>query len=257
MVSDSANEKELFRYLGLLSNEVIQIQKTLETIASQEARVRAALDELALEKEILVEQTDRLETIVKQTATSAVVDAELERERHQTMESEKNALQTQLLEMEESLRSREARAIELEEQFTAKIADLQGQIREKNSLLALREVAMLDLKAAADSLSRLVSGLSSAGGSSAPIAEEPQDVGEDTVDAIGESEESDSAEFDNLQVDVQEKEWALAAKSLQMEMAKQTMGDKAEELKSLDAKRKRKPLRLVNILSDMGGKKIF
>jgi hypothetical protein len=253
MISGVSNEKELFRYLGLLSNEVIQIQKTLETIGSHEARVRTALDELALEKEILTEQTDRLETIVKQTATSAVVDAELEHEHRETMESEKIALQTQLMEMEESLRSQQARASEMEEQLTAKIEELNRQITEKNNLLAVRDIAMKDLKAAADSLNRLVSGLSSDAGSRALQSGEPPDVLKDeSADGAMDIEEHTS---ENLQVDMQEKEWALAAKSLEAEMTKQAVGGRADE--ALENARKRKPLRLVNLLSDMGGKKFL
>ncbi|MGH7796995.1 MAG: hypothetical protein ACREQ2_19185 [Candidatus Binatia bacterium] len=258
MVSDVSNDKELFRYIGRLSNEVIQIQKTLQTIGSHEARVRAALDELVLEKEILIEQTDRLETIVKQTATSAVVDAELERERQETMESEKISLQTQIMEMEESLRSKAARVTELEEQFTAKIEDLNGQIREKDSLLEVRDIAMKDLKAAADSLNRLVSGLSSNAGSRALLPDEPQDDPRgETMDAITEIEAHTSMEIENLQVDIHEKEWALAAKSLESEIAK-TMGGTLDEAEtSLGAKKKRKPLRLASLLSDMGGKRFL
>jgi hypothetical protein len=259
MVSGVSNDKELFRYLGLLSNEVIQIQKTLQTIDSHEARVRAALEELALEKEILIEQTNRLETIVKQTATSAVVDAELERERQQSIESEKISLQTQVMEMEESLQSEEARVRELQEQFTAKIEDLNGKIKEKDRLLEVRDVAMKDLKAAADSLNRLVSGLSSNGGPAAVLADEPQeDPKGETTEAIMEIEERTSMEIENLEVDIQEQEWALAAKSLQAEMTKQTMGGRIEELEtSREPKRKKKPLRLVSLLSDMGGKRFL
>jgi hypothetical protein len=54
---------------------------------------------------------------------------------------------------------------------------------------------------------------------------------------------------------MQEKEWALAAKSLEAEMTKQAVGGRADE--ALENARKRKPLRLVNLLSDMGGKKFL
>ena len=153
---DVSNEKELFRFLGLLSNEVVQIQKTLHTVDSHEARLRAALDELGLEKDILIEQTDRLETIVKQTATSALEDAEREREQQQNHESEKAVLQTHLEEMEEMLQRNEATVKDLQEQFTSKIEDLNGQIREKENRLQIRDTVLTDLKTASQSLNRLI-----------------------------------------------------------------------------------------------------
>jgi hypothetical protein len=256
MISGASKEKELFRYLGLLSNEVIQIQKTLQTVASHEARVRAALDELALEKEVLVEQTDRLETLVKQTATSAIVDAELEQERQQGMEREKAALQTQIMEMEESLEAEEARVRELQEQFDTQVQDLAGQIQEKDRLLEVRDIAMKDLKAAADSLNRLMSGLSSNGGSRPMLHEAPQD--DRQIGAADETDERESMEIEDLDVDLQEKEWALGAKALELEMNKQIRGGRMEESETpADDKRKKKPLRLVSLLSDMGGKRFL
>jgi hypothetical protein len=259
MVASVSKEKELFRYLGLLSNEVIQVQKTLQTIGSHEARVRTALDELALEKEILVEQTDRLETLVKQTATSAIVDAELEHERQEGMESEKVALQTQIMEMEESLQSEEAKVRELEEQFNAQLQDLTGQIQEKDRLLEVRDIAMKDLKVAADSLNRLLTGLSSNGDSRPVVHEEPQDDSQvNAADAIEETDEQEPAEIEDMEIDLQEKEWALGVKSLELEMNKQSRAGRVEESgTSVDAKSKKKPLRLVSLLSDMGGKRFL
>ena len=259
MVSDVSNDKELFRHIGRLSHEVIQIQNSLQTIDSQESRVRVALDELALEKEILIEQTNRLETIVKQAATSAFVDAELECERQQSGESEKSALQTQITEMKETLQTKEAQVRDLQEQFTAKIEDLNEQIREKDSLLQVRDIVLKDLKAAAHSLNRLVSGLSSSGESSAVLHDEPQDnpTGETTA-VIMEIEERTSMEIERLKSAIREKELALAAKSAEVEMTKQEMSGRIEELeKALDAKRNRKSPRLVNFISDMGGKRFI
>ena len=247
MVSDVSDDKEFFRHLGLLSNEVIHIRDTLQTIDSQEYRVRAALDELTLKKEILIEQTNRLETIVKQAATAAFVDAELEHERQQSGESEKSALHTQITEMEETLQTKEARVRDLQEQFTAKIEDLNEQIREKDSLLQVRDTVLKDLKTAAQSLNRLVSGLSSGGESSAVLLDEPLDnpKGETTA-AIMEIEERTSMEIERLKRAIREKELALAAKSAEIEMTKQEMSGRIEELETaLDAKRNRKP-RLVN-----------
>lgn len=259
MGSEGSDDKELFRHLGLLSNEVIQIQKTLHTIDLQESRLRSALDELALEKEILIEQGSRLEAIVKQAATSAVDDAEREREREQSMESEKSDLQARIKEMGETLRTKEAAVRELEEEFTAKMADLNGQIREKDSLLQIRDIVLTDLKAAADSLNRLVGGLSSSGDSSLLLLDQPQDNPPSAATgAIKELEERTAMEIARLRSELREKDAVLAAKSVELEMNKQAMGGKIEELeKALDSKSKRKSPRLVSLLSDMGGKKFF
>ena len=259
MTSDLLDDKELFRNLMLLSNEVIQIQKSLNTIDSHESRLRAALDELTLEKEILMEQTGRFETIVKQAANSALQDAEWERERHQSLESEKSALRIQVKEMEETLQTKDAAVKNLQEEFTIKLEDLNGQIREKDSLLQIREIAWTDLKTAADSLNRLVSGLSSSGASPMLILDQPQDnpTGE-TTDMIKEFEDRTSLEIERLKSDSREKDFALAAKSVEMESAKQTMSGRIKELETaLDAKKKRKSPRLVSLLADMGGKRFM
>ena len=258
MDAAAPSDKELFRHLGLLSNEVIQIQKTIGTIDSQEARLRAALDELALEKDILIEQMNRLESIVKEAATSAVEDDQRERERQQSLEEEKAALQNQIEEMEATLQTKNTAANQLQKEFTAKLEELNEQIKDKESLLQFRNIALSDLRTAARSLNRLVNGLSTKG--EAPgAADDPQNkpTGE-TADAIKAIEERASMEIEleRLRNDVREKELAIAAKSVELEMTKQKMNGRIEELeRALDTKVKRKSPRLVALLSDMGGKK--
>jgi len=249
----------LFRNIMLLSNEVNQVQKSLRTIDSHESRLRAALDELTLEKEILIEQANRFETIVKQAATSALQDAESEQERQQSLETEKSALTNQIKEMEQALQSKETTVTELQEEFTAEIKNLKGQISEKDRLLQIREISLTDLKAAAESLNRLVSGLSSSGATPTLLLEESQDTPTDeTMDMIKELEDRTSFEIETLKNDGRVKDFALAAKSVEMESAKQTLSDRNEELeKGFDAKRRRKSPRLVSLLADMGGKRFL
>lgn len=259
MISDASNDKELFRHLGLLSNEVIQVQKTLHTLDSHESRLRGALDELALEKDILIEQANRLETIVKQAATSAVDDAERESERQQLLESEQAALQTRLGEMEETLRTKEAAVKDLQEEFSAKLEDLNAQVREKESLLQIRNVMVTDLKTASDSLSRLISGLSSAGESLEKLPDESQhNPTSEAKEVIKEIEERTSKEIERLRSDIRDKELALAAKSVELDMTRQKMGARIEALeKALDTKKKGKSPRIVSFIADMGGKRFF
>ena len=259
MDSDPSNDKELFQHLGFLSNDVIQVQKTLCTIDSQESRLRAVLDELALEKDILIEQTSRLETIVKHAATSAVSDAEQQRDRQQSLESEKSALQTQVKELAERLHAKEAAVEDLQQQFTAQIQSLNEQIREKDGLLRVRDIVLQDLKGAAESLIRLVTGLSCSGESPVASLEDPQDNRtSDTTDLIKQVEERTSVEIKRLKSDVREKELALAAKSAEVEITKQEMSARIEELeKALDVRKKRKSQRLVTFISDMGGKRFI
>jgi hypothetical protein len=259
MDSELSNDKELFRFIGLISNEVIQVQKTLHTIDTQESRLRAALDELALDKEILIEQMGRLETMVKQAATSAVEDAERERERQQSQEREQSALRSQITEMEGRLQAKEAAVRDLQEEFTAKIDDLSGQIREKESQLQIRDVVLTDLKTAAGSLNRLVGSLSSSDPASVVLLDEPQEDPVRESAAIIEIEERMSAEIERLKNAVREKEAMVAAKSLEVEMTKQAMGSRIEDLeKTLDANKRRKnSQRLVSLLSDVGGKRFF
>jgi hypothetical protein len=258
MISDVASDKELFRNLMLLSNEVKQIQKSLRTIDSHESRLRAALDELALEKEILSEQANRFEAIITQAATSALQDAEWERERQQSLESEKSALTIQIKEMEQTLQSKETAVTELQEEFIAGMEDLKGQIREKDRLLQIREIALTDLKAAAESLNRLVSGLSSSGATPMLLLDESQDnPTEDTTDMIKEFEDRTSFNIERLKSDSREKDFTLSAKSVEIESTKQTMSGGDDLEKALDAKRKRKSPRLVSLLADMGGKRFM
>ena len=258
MISDVASDKELFRNLMLLSNEVKQIQKSLRTIDSHESRLRAALDELALEKEILSEQANRFEAIITQAATSALQDAEWERERQQSLESEKSALTIQIMEMEQTLQSKETAVTELQEEFIAGMEDLKGQIREKDRLLQIREIALTDLKAAAESLNRLVSGLSSSGATPMLLLDESQDnPTEDTTDMIKEFEDRTSFDIERLKSDSREKDFTLSAKSVEIESTRQTMSGGDDLEKALDAKRKRKSPRLASLLADMGGKRFM
>ena len=258
MISDVASDKELFRNLMLLSNEVKQIQKSLRTIDSHESRLRAALDELALEKEILSEQANRFEAIITQAATSALQDAEWERERQQSLESEKSALTIQIKEMEQTLQSKETAVTELQEEFIAGMEDLKGQIREKDRMLQIREIALTDLKAAAESLNRLVSGLSSSGATPMLLLDESQDnPTEDTTDMIKEFEDRTSFNIERLKSDSREKDFTLSAKSVEIESTRQTISGGDELEKALDAKRKRKSPRLASLLADMGGKRFM
>lgn len=259
MASDPLNDKPLFRYLGLLSHEVVQIQKTFKTIDSQESRLRAVLDELTLEKEVLVEQMNRMETVVKQAATSAFASAELESDREQTFASEKSALQAQIKELEERLLAKEIAVEDLQVQFTAQIEHLNEQIREKDSLLQVRDVALKDLKTAADSLNRLVSGLSYSDELVPGSIDGPQDIpASETANSIKQIEERASMEIERLKIDIREKELALAAKSAEIEITKQKMTGRIEELeKALDARRRRKSQRLVSFISDMSGKRFI
>ncbi len=258
MISDVASDKELFRNLMLLSNEVKQIQKSLRTIDSHESRLRAALDELALEKEILSEQANRFEAIITQAATSALQDAEWERERQQSLESEKSALTIQIKEMEQTLQSKETAVTELQEEFIAGMEDLKGQIREKDQMLQIREIALTDLKAAAETLNRLVSGLSSSGETPMLLLDESQDnPTEDTRDMIKEFEDRTSFNIERLKSDSREKDFTLSAKSVEIESTRQTMSGGDDLEKALDAKRKRKSPRLASLLADMGGKRFM
>ena len=258
MISDVASDKELFRNLMLLSNEVKQIQKSLRTIDSHESRLRAALDELALEKEILSEQANRFEAIITQAATSALQDAEWERERQQSLESEKSALTIQIKEMEQTLQSKETAVTELQEEFIAGMEDLKGQIREKDRLLQIREIALTDLKAAAESLNRLVSGLSSSGATPMLLLDESQDnPTEDTTDMIKEFEDRTSFNIERLKSDSREKDFTLSVKSVEIESTRQTISGGDDLEKALDAKRKRKSPRLASLLADMGGKRFM
>lgn len=259
MGSEVSSEKELFRNIGLLSNEVIQIQKTLHTIDSETSRLSAALDELNLEREILLEQTTRLETIVKQAATSALQDAELESERRQSLESENSDLQAKIIEMEQALQTKETAIKDQGEEFTAKLEELNGRIKEKDGLLQMRDIASTDLRTAAASLNRLLRGLSSNCDAPVLLLDEPQDnPKDDATDMINEIDQRASKEIERLKNDVREKELALAAKSEENEKFKQTMGGRLEELeKALDSKRNKKSPRLVSLLADMGGKRFI
>ena len=120
-------------------------------------------------------------------------------------------------------------------------------------------MAMKDLKNAADSLNRLVSGLSTNGATPAARPDEPQDDPKgEIIGATMGIEEPRSLESENLRRDVQEKQWELAAKSLKMAMSQQTLGGRIEEPEtSHEAKRKKKSLRLVSLLADMGGKRFL
>jgi hypothetical protein len=125
-------------------------------------------------------------------------------------------------------------------------------------MLQIREIALTDLKAAAESLNRLVSGLSSSSATPMLLLDESQDnPTEDTTDMIKEFEDRTSFNIERLKSDSREKDFALSAKSVEIESTKQTMSGRDELEKALDAKRKRKSPRLVSLLADMGGKRFM
>lgn len=261
MESDLAIEKELFRHIGLLSNEVIQVQKTLQSINSQESRLRAALDELTLDKEILLEQMGRLETMVRQCAAAAVEEDEREQEHLENLEGEKNDLRKRLTEMEESLQLRELRLRDLENEMAARVEEFTAQLSAKESQIQIRDTVVADLKAATNSLNRLVDSLSSAGARSTDSGEEVPALerAPDTTAALKDVEDRMSMEIERLKNVIREKDAMLSARSLEVEMTKQSLGSRIEDLEnSLDTqKRKKKSPRIVSMLSDIGGKRLF
>lgn len=259
MASDASNEKELFRHLGLLSNEVMQIQKTLRTLDSREAQLRAVLDDLTLEKETLVKQAKRLEAMVKEAANSALDDAEREREQEEIFTNEKAALQSCLEELEKTLGTKEANVKDLQEEFSSRIEELHAQIREKDSLLRSRNIMVVDLKTAASSLNQLIGGLSSNGDSAGEaLVEVPEYPARESTAAMTESEEHTSLEIETLKKEIREKELALAAKSVEFDLTKERMADRIKELEmALNAKSEKKSPRLVSLIADMGGRRFL
>jgi len=159
----------------------------------------------------------------------------------------------------DQLLSKENFLKDLEEQFRVQVDQLKEQVREKNDALQTREVLLKDLKTAADSLNRLIGGLS--GGHSRPLVVldgSEENAARETAELIHQVEERASQEIEKLKSELRERELALAAKSAELDMTKQQLSGRIEELeKALDPRPKRKSQRLVSFISDMGAKRIL
>lgn len=261
MDSEGSNDRQVNDYLGLIASEVFSIKEIFQRIASRECEIKSMLDEVADIKENLVERLNRMESIIKETVASAVIEAQQSQEIKESLEAERAALDAQVEEKEEILQSRDATIKELEEDLTAKGYDLEKLVREKVKLLEIRDAVLQDLKSTTGALNVLAEGLISIKEEDVIALEESEEDGKnDDERELREREAKDfekrlAEEVQGLRAEIRGKDVVLGAKEMEIEMIKQTMGGRIEELENLTKKRpggNRKTTRLVSFLVDLG-----
>ncbi|HXG49810.1 MAG TPA: hypothetical protein VNN77_00190 [candidate division Zixibacteria bacterium] len=254
MDAAAPQDKELFRQLTLLSNEIIQTQQTIQRLDSLESRMRGAVEELLGEKQRLREQIGRLESTVRDAAAYAVDDAERERQSRESAEEQKNILVDRIRQLEQSLQTKEVTLAELEQHFSTRIEELTGQLKHRESLLQIRGEMLKELNATIASMNRLAVSLQRVPGM-APAEEKPVD-GEPARDELKAVEERLSAEIEKLKAELREKELTIAAKSAEIEMIRENASARIQELqRGLENKKKKRSA--VAFLSDIGPKRFL
>lgn len=272
------DDRESCRHVGLISNEVVGIQRTLQQMDTEESEMRAMLEALFQRKKALVDGTNRLEVMVRDAAKAVVNDGEQIRVMQDDFEARKDTLESQVREMEEKVLAAEGRKDtlegqfrgmeekvlaaegrikELEEKLTSTAEELKKQGIEKSKFLKIRDGVIRELKAATDSMNLLADGLVSPNDSQVFTLGETQEVrSENTRKEIKEMEERMLAEIRKLKANVRDRELAIQAKNVEIAMIKQSMDAKVENLeRELTDQKEKKATRLVSFLSEIGSKK--
>lgn len=252
-----SQDKELFRHISLLANEIIQTQQPLQRLDSLESQMRGALDDLLSEKKRLREQINRMESIAKDAASSAIEDAEQENQARQDMEKQKNILGDQIRQLEQGLQSKEATLAEQEQHFSDRINDLTEQLKQKENLLQFRSNMLKELNTTIDSMNRIATGLASLQESGVIMLDDPQ-VTQATParDEIKQTEERMSAEIEKLKRELCDRELAIALKSQEIEWINENASAKIQDLqRGMESKnKKRSP---VAFLTELGPKRFL
>lgn len=258
----AAKEKDTYRHLGLISNEVINLEKGFQDMAAREKQIREMLDGLGASEQKLLGRIGRLDAMVKEAAESAVQEAEREREVKERLEEERATFEFQLREKDEALEAKESLVQEFQKELAAKSENLERQMLEKTNLLQIRDAALKDLKSATNALNLLSEGLTSLSTEEGVImlrheesAESNQTVADCAEQQAEETQDRMSAEIESLRAEMREKNISLGAREMEIEMLKQKMGGRIEELEDLlRENRKKKPARLAAFLSEIGHK---
>ncbi len=259
---DVAREKETYRHLGLISNEVINLEKGFQDMASREKQIREMLDGLVASEQKLLQRVGRLDAMVKEAAKSAVEEAEREREVKEKLEEERATFEIQLKEKDEALDGKELIVQELQKELAVKSDDLEKQVLEKTNRLQIRDAVLRDLESARNALNLLSDGLTSLSAEEKVIMLRHEDGAESDLIAAGSGEqqakgveERMSTEIEGLRAEIREKNISLGAREMEIEMLKQKMGGRIEELEDLlRENRRKKPARLAAFLSEIGHK---
>lgn len=258
--SELSSDNGLNTYQGRLSNEIVLIQDNLGELASLECELKDTVDKLTTRKEDLVRGIRGLESVIKQAITVAVEEAEREREINEHLQKEKAELESQLKEKEKLLQTQAATIEELEEKLKAKSDDLERQTLEKATLLEVRDAVLANLTTTRAALNILEEDLQSLTGEEIILHElSQQDEGESGISKLRQMkdlEEHMAAELEILRAGIRERDVMLGAKEMEIEMIKQSLETKIEELEGLLKQQARKGKRasVVSYLVDFGKK---
>jgi chromosome segregation ATPase len=260
MGSELSNDRELYTHLVVLSNEVIHIKELLGRITTRESEIRNIFDELTAAKEGFVDRLSRLESIVKQAAEASVAEAERAQGVKEQLEREKEKIEFQLREKEETLRTGDVAIKELEAKLESSSKDLERQTLEKAKLLEIRDALLANLSATSGALNLFADNLKSLEGQEIILRDEAEkDQGEGVANELSQMkdlEERTRAEMEQLRRDIRDKDIMLEAKETEIKTVKQTLAAKTDELAGLLKRRavKRRPEGLVSYFVELGKK---
>lgn len=251
-----SSEREVYRHLATISSEILSLQKILGQLETQEAQLLGALEELGSNRGNLNARVRSLESAVKGASNCALKEAEEGEELRETFKKEKMELEKQIRELEELIATRDAATQQSEEQMKLQIAGLEEQIAEKNNLLRIRDNLLRDLKSTADTMQFLANGLASLSDGEIVTLDDVQvDDKEKATDAPNAAVGNMSLEIEKLRAELHDRDLALGAKEMELEMMKEQMEARIEELENhLSHEKPKKSARLVSFLNDIRSK---
>jgi chromosome segregation ATPase len=139
---DSASQKMEER----LTAEIHALQSELNTEKEILQSRGNEINDLKSNADVLVKQVTELEIAIKQAKAEAATEANRTEQITESFNTKVAALEAQIRDIKEIVRSKESTIKALEENLTAKIRDFKNQLRNKEKLLGGRDAKINDLK---------------------------------------------------------------------------------------------------------------
>jgi chromosome segregation ATPase len=139
---DSARQKMEER----LTAEIHALQSELNTEKEILQSRGNEINDLKSNADVLVKQVTELEIAIKQAKAEAATEANRTEQITESFNTKVAALEAQIRDIKEIVRSKESTIKALEENLTAKIRDFKNQLRNKEKLLGGRDAEINDLK---------------------------------------------------------------------------------------------------------------
>jgi myosin heavy subunit len=154
---DSDNQRTAEALTVKIRDLQSEIEKKHETLEKRESEIT----DLKTQKGVLTKRTTESEAMIEQAKAAATAEAARAEHIAQTSQSKISALETQLTTTEEMVRKKESAITAMEQEFSAKIQELESQLINKDKLLVGRLRQINDLTSQLKSLEDSVRKMSS------------------------------------------------------------------------------------------------